>query len=59
MDQLVGDAAKQRPHTSEATGADNDLVELLRLQPRIDTVANDTAIRNGVRRPGAFPWQAA
>jgi hypothetical protein len=26
MDQLVGDAAKQRPHTSEATGADNDLV---------------------------------
>jgi phospholipid/cholesterol/gamma-HCH transport system substrate-binding protein len=36
-------------------GADNDLVELLRRQPKIDEIANKTATRNGKERPGALP----
>ncbi|WP_205696956.1 MlaD family protein [Conexibacter sp. SYSU D00693] len=40
--------------TIRRTGADNDLVELLRRQPAIDRVANQTAQRNGAQRPGAF-----
>ncbi len=36
-------------------GADNDLVELLRRQPAIDAIANETAERNGAERPGALP----
>jgi phospholipid/cholesterol/gamma-HCH transport system substrate-binding protein len=36
-------------------GADNDLVELLRRQPAIDEIANQTARRNGKDRPGALP----
>jgi phospholipid/cholesterol/gamma-HCH transport system substrate-binding protein len=39
-------------------GADNDLVELLRRQPAIDTIANASAERNGEQRPGAFPATA-
>ena len=37
------------------SGADNDLVELLRRQPAIDAIANKTATRNGEERPGALP----
>jgi phospholipid/cholesterol/gamma-HCH transport system substrate-binding protein len=40
--------------TIRRPGADNDLVELLRRQPAIDTEANDAATRNGAKRPGAF-----
>jgi len=36
-------------------GSDNDLVELLRRQPALDAIANQTAERNGAERPGAFP----
>ncbi|MGH2918743.1 MAG: MlaD family protein [Solirubrobacteraceae bacterium] len=36
-------------------GADNDLVELLRRQPAINEIANETAQRNGEERPGALP----
>jgi phospholipid/cholesterol/gamma-HCH transport system substrate-binding protein len=41
--------------TIRRPGSDNDLVELLRLQPAVDRAANDEAQRNGARRPGAFP----
>jgi phospholipid/cholesterol/gamma-HCH transport system substrate-binding protein len=40
--------------TIRRPGADNDLVELLRRQPAIDAQANDTATRDGARRPGTF-----
>ncbi len=40
--------------TIRRSGADNDLVELLRLQPAIDKIANQSAVRNGKNRPGAF-----
>jgi len=36
-------------------GADNDLVELLRRQPRVDVIANKAAQRNGAEREGALP----
>ena len=36
-------------------GKDNDLVELLRRQPAIDRIANQTAERNGEQREGALP----
>ena len=36
-------------------GADNDLIELLRRQPKVDAIANKTAQRNGADRPGALP----
>jgi phospholipid/cholesterol/gamma-HCH transport system substrate-binding protein len=45
--------------TIRTPGADNDLVELLDRQPAVDAVANDTAERNGARRPGAFPSMQA
>jgi phospholipid/cholesterol/gamma-HCH transport system substrate-binding protein len=41
--------------TIRSSGADNDLVELLRLQPAVDAEANRTATRDGAQRPGAFP----
>jgi phospholipid/cholesterol/gamma-HCH transport system substrate-binding protein len=41
--------------TIRATGADNDLVDLLRRQPAVDRIANRTAQRNGKERAGAFP----
>jgi phospholipid/cholesterol/gamma-HCH transport system substrate-binding protein len=41
--------------TIRASGEDNDLVELLRRQPAVDRIANQTAERNGAQRPGAFP----
>jgi phospholipid/cholesterol/gamma-HCH transport system substrate-binding protein len=41
--------------TIRRPGANNDLVELLRLQPAVDKIANSTADRNGKQRPGAFP----
>ena len=41
--------------TIRRRGANNDLVELLRLQPAIDAEANKTEQRNGADRPGAFP----
>lgn len=40
--------------TIRRPGADNDLVELLRLQPAVDAIANKNAVRNGKDRPGAF-----
>ena len=36
-------------------GSDNDLVELLRRQPALDQIADQTAQRNGAERPGALP----
>ena len=41
--------------TIRRPGEDNDTIELLRKQPAIDRIANDTAERNGAQRPGAFP----
>lgn len=41
--------------TVRKPGADNDLVELLRRQPAIDAIANQTAERNGSQRAGALP----
>jgi phospholipid/cholesterol/gamma-HCH transport system substrate-binding protein len=40
--------------TIRRPGAGNDLVELLRAQPAVDKIANQTAERNGASRPGAF-----
>ena len=40
--------------TIRRPGGDNDLIELLRLQPAINTIANKSAVRNGKSRPGAF-----
>ena len=40
--------------TIRRPGRANDLIELLRLQPAVDRVANQTAQRNGAQRPGAF-----
>lgn len=40
--------------TIEASGRDNDLVDLLRTQPAVDQVATQEAQRNGKKRPGAF-----
>ncbi|MDX6688558.1 MAG: phospholipid/cholesterol/gamma-HCH transport system substrate-binding protein [Solirubrobacteraceae bacterium] len=54
-------AAEARPtvrdlsRTVRRSGADNDLVELLRRQPAIDDIANKTKVRNGKARPGALP----
>jgi phospholipid/cholesterol/gamma-HCH transport system substrate-binding protein len=39
-------------------GADNDLVDLLRRQPAIDAIANQSAERNGAQRQGALPATA-
>jgi len=39
-------------------GRDNDLVDLTRLQPRLDKVANGPVFKNGKRRDGAFPESA-
>ncbi len=36
-------------------GRDNDLVDLTRLQPRLNKVANGPVFANGKRRQGAFP----
>jgi len=41
--------------TIRRPGAGNDLVELLRAQPAVDRIANQTAERNGAQRPGTFP----
>jgi phospholipid/cholesterol/gamma-HCH transport system substrate-binding protein len=41
--------------TIRASGRDNDLVDLLRTQPAVDRIANQTAERNGEQRAGAFP----
>ena len=43
------DAIVSRP------GADNDLVELTRLQPKLARITIGPVRRNGQRRPGAFP----
>ena len=48
-------AVRELSQTVRRPGADNDLVELLRRQPAIDRIANQTAERNGAERPGAFP----
>jgi phospholipid/cholesterol/gamma-HCH transport system substrate-binding protein len=66
--QLPGLFAQLRPFARSAVptvrdlsrtirrpGENNDLVELLRAQPAVDRIANDTAERNGRQRPGAFP----
>lgn len=61
MDQLRPFARDARPvirelsQTVRRPGRDNDLVELLRRQPALDRIANQTAERNGSKRPGAFP----
>ena len=67
-DRLIPLLAELRPFARDARpavrelsravrrpGADNDLVELLRRQPALDRIANETAARNGAPRPGAFP----
>ena len=48
-------AIRELSQTVRRPGADNDLVELLRRQPALDRIANQTAERNGAQRPGAFP----
>ncbi|HEY1539170.1 MAG TPA: MlaD family protein [Solirubrobacteraceae bacterium] len=48
-------AVRDLSSTVRSPGADNDLVELLRRQPAIDAIANQTAERNGKDRPGALP----
>ncbi len=48
-------ALRELSQTVRRPGADNDLVELLRRQPALDKIANETARRNGAERPGAFP----
>ncbi|MDP1848868.1 MAG: MlaD family protein, partial [Solirubrobacteraceae bacterium] len=48
-------AVRELSQTVRRPGADNDLVELLRRQPALDRIANQTAERNGAQRPGAFP----
>ena len=48
-------AVRELSQTVRQPGADNDLVELLRRQPALDKIANQTAERNGADRPGAFP----
>jgi phospholipid/cholesterol/gamma-HCH transport system substrate-binding protein len=48
-------AVRELSQTVRRRGADNDLVELLRRQPALDRIANQTAQRNGKDRPGAFP----
>ncbi len=48
-------AIRELSQTVRRPGADNDLVELLRRQPAVDRIANQTAERNGKDRPGAFP----
>ena len=61
MNQLRPFARDARPAIRELSqtvrrpGRDNDLVELLRRQPALDRIANQTADRNGAERPGAFP----
>jgi phospholipid/cholesterol/gamma-HCH transport system substrate-binding protein len=61
LDQLRPFARDAKPavrdlsSTVRSPGADNDLVELLRRQPAIDAIANQTAQRNGEDRPGALP----
>ena len=61
MNQLRPFARDARPAIRELSqtvrrpGKDNDLVELLRRQPALDQIANETVERNGQRRPGAFP----
>jgi len=40
--------------TIEATGRDNDLIDLLATQPALDEIATREARRNGKDRPGAF-----
>jgi len=61
LDELRPFARDARPAIADLSdvvrrpGADNDLVELLRLQPPLDAIANQTAQRNGADRPGAFP----
>ena len=48
-------AVRELSRTVRRPGADNDLVELLRRQPALDKIANQSAERNGADRPGAFP----
>ncbi|MDP1847958.1 MAG: hypothetical protein Q8K79_09215, partial [Solirubrobacteraceae bacterium] len=48
-------AVRDLSRTVRSAGDDNDLVELLRRQPAIDRIANQTGERNGAERPGAFP----
>ena len=48
-------AIRELSQTVRRPGRDNDLVELLRRQPALDRIANQTADRNGAQRPGAFP----
>jgi phospholipid/cholesterol/gamma-HCH transport system substrate-binding protein len=61
MDQLRPFAHDALPAISDLSqtirrpGADNDLVELLRRQPALDAIANQTGRRNGADRPGALP----
>jgi len=52
--QAAAPTVRDLSRTIRRPGADNDLVELLRRQPALDRVANQTAERNGERRPGAF-----
>lgn len=48
-------AIQDLSRTIRRPGDDNDLVELLRRQPALDEIANQTAQRNGAARPGALP----
>jgi phospholipid/cholesterol/gamma-HCH transport system substrate-binding protein len=51
-------AVRDLSATVRRPGADDDLVELLRRQPAIDAIANQSAERNGKQRPGALPATA-
>jgi phospholipid/cholesterol/gamma-HCH transport system substrate-binding protein len=61
LDELRPTARDAKPAITDLSavvrkpGTDNDLVELLRRQPAIDQIANQTARRNGKDRPGTLP----
>lgn len=48
-------AIRDLSQTIRRPGKDNDLVELLRREPALDAIANQSAQRNGAQRPGALP----
>jgi phospholipid/cholesterol/gamma-HCH transport system substrate-binding protein len=64
LDELRPFARDARPAIRDVSttvrkpGKDNDLVEVLRGQPAIDAIANQTAERNGKQREGALPATA-
>jgi phospholipid/cholesterol/gamma-HCH transport system substrate-binding protein len=50
----AGPTLRDLSQTIQASGRDNDLVDLLNTQPAVDRIATQSAQRNGKERPGAF-----